>query len=150
MPARTGIVGNFDESATKSSPASGARCHVDQRRDSWIIAYVADDRTAPRVRDQYGRSVLLGENAAGLRDGVGERGQRVLHRGHVQVRCLESRYHRGPARAVGPRSVYEDDIARDDWAMRGSCIWGLGADCAWHSVATSRLAAPTNLAEAVI
>src|SRR5882724_1976484 len=34
------------------------------------------------------------------------------------------------------------------WAAAASVGWG--ADCAWHSVATSRLAVPTNLAEAVI
>jgi len=59
-------------------------------RDSWIIAYVADDRTAPRVRDQYGRSVLLGENAAGLRDGVGEPRSAGSAPRSRAARCLQS------------------------------------------------------------
>jgi hypothetical protein len=71
---------------------------VDQCGDFRIGADFADDRSAPRVRDQHRRAIPLGQGAAGSLDRILQRGQRILHGGHREARRLQFWNDFGPAR----------------------------------------------------
>ena len=87
------------------------RRDIDQRRDLRIVARLADDGAGPGMPDQHGRPVLQRQGAARRGDGIGERGQRILHRRHMQPGRLQKRDDLAPAGPVGPGAVDEDDVA---------------------------------------
>ncbi|MFK4535668.1 hypothetical protein ABIA00_003851 [Bradyrhizobium ottawaense] len=83
---------------------------INEAGDLRIGADLADHRAAPGMRDQHGRSVLLGQRALGGLDRVRKRRQRILHGRDMQARGLEDRDHLRPARAVGPGAMHQHDV----------------------------------------
>ena len=88
------------------------RCDIDKRRDLRVDSRFANDGAAPGMGDQHGRSILQRQCAACGGDRIGERCQRILHRGDMQAGRLKARDDLGPAGAVRPRSVHQHHIAR--------------------------------------
>jgi hypothetical protein len=91
-----------------------ARRDIDQTRDLRIGACFTDHGAAPGMRHQHRRAVLLRQNAAGLGNGIFQRGQRILYRGDMKAGRLKLWNDLRPARSVGPRAVYQHDIPRLD------------------------------------
>ncbi len=91
------------------------RRNVDEGGDFRIRSGFADDRTAPGMADHHGGSILQRQRAARRCDGVGERCQRILHRGHMQARRLKARDDLAPGGPVRPGTVHQHHIARLCW-----------------------------------
>ena len=64
------------------------------------------------MTDENRRAILPREHTQRRIDRFRQSSQRVLHCGHVQSGCLQSRNDFGPARSVGKKTMYQHDIFR--------------------------------------
>jgi hypothetical protein len=77
------------------------RGNVDKGRNLGVDTDFGDNHAREGVTDQYGRTLLHGEDALRRRNGFLQRRQRVLHRSDLEALRLEPGDDLGPARPIG-------------------------------------------------